>query len=70
MLPKVWAVAAVEAATIALAEIDRWAPFIDDGQMVGKLTTAVLAGYKLAEAGYKSQPELMVATCLAACDTD
>jgi hypothetical protein len=72
MLPKVvWAVARVEAAAIALAEIDRWAPFAYGSFPKGdKLSTAVLAGYKLAEASYRATPQPTVGGCVAACDAD
>ena len=67
-LPKVWAVAKVEAAAIALAEINRWVDLTAISR--GKLTSGLVAGFKLAEASYKTQQQPTAVACVAACSSD
>lgn len=69
VLPTVWAVAKVEAAVIALAEIDRWLE-IPQATSEGKLQYGILSGYKLREAGYQITAQPTPQACVAACTTD
>ena len=66
VLPQVWSVAKVEAAVIALAEIARWVA-VSDESAVGDLSTGIISGFKLAEAGYETIAQPTVEGCVSKC---